>query len=162
MTNAKNPRQYMPTSDTTTLIHYECGSDSSRVIQIEFDPPSVTLLLPGGKSMNLHEGTWEYGFASEQPLDLHFVGKAGMSCTLNGETMNVTGEGLNWTVTRPTSEDMDEEFVFRFGVPLRTAAAAAAPGLIRHDSGSTSAQPTLKIRTKRNCPVGVTNPTADM
>lgn len=144
----------MPTEDPPkSTIHTECGAESKRTLTIA--DGSVRLSLADGKSIELQGWTWEYGFSSDTPLVLCFESLGSFSCTVNYERVATDGAGPHWSCKRPSGDDETYDLRFRFD-------GAASPGLLPSRNKPSAAQPTLIIRTKRNCPTGVvTKPTVD-
>ena len=146
----------LPTSEEspTSSTHTECGAASKRTLTIA--PGSVRLSLADGTSVELQERDWEYGFTSDEPLELWLESLSSFTCTVDGVTVNTGGDGPHWSCKRPP-DDKERSYEFGFGCE-----AAATRGLISDVLKPVGAQPTLIIRTKRNCPTGVaTRPTAD-
>jgi hypothetical protein len=147
---------FLPTTEdpSTSSIHTECGADSKRTLTIAAG--SVVLSLADGTSVKLQEKTWEYGFTSDAALELSFESLGSFTCMVNGERVEVGGEGPHWSCKRPPDDkDMSYEFSFRYE-------AATLQGMLPGEIKPVGAQPTLIIRTKRNCPTGLsTKPTID-
>jgi hypothetical protein len=140
---------------STSSTHTECGADTKRTLTIA--PGSVVLSLAEGTSVELQERTWEYGFTSDAPLELHFESLGSFTCMVNGEMVEVGGDGPHWSCKRPPDDkEMSYEFSFRY---VSATNQGMLGGQIDKPVG---AQPTLIIRTKRNCPTGLsTKPTID-
>ena len=70
--------------------------------------------------------------------------------------VNTSGEGPHWICNRPVGDDETYDVRFRFS---EGTGSGLLPGQVNKPVG---AQPTLIIRTKRNCPAGLsTKPTMD-
>jgi hypothetical protein len=145
---------FVPTREdpSTSSTHAECGA-SKRTLTIA--PDSVRLSLADGTSVELQGKTWEYGFRSDDPLELRFASSGSCVCTVNHVIVAaVDRDGPHWVCKRPEGADETFELSFRF----EDTASQGMSGPIDKPS---AAQPTLIIRTKRNCPIGVTKPTID-
>jgi hypothetical protein len=174
----------LSTLDTTPTqpAHSEYGAGGQRQLTIKFSPSSV-LLEVKSEIVQLQAETWEYAFTDEGALELRFMSAdpiVGYVQTPNATTMTpLTGlDGvLQFSCPRPSSDDLDEQYEFKFTRETTSGSTAnprERPTLPSHASGkpggphaagvptdieATSAQPTLIIRTKRNAPTGVTKPT---
>jgi hypothetical protein len=179
MTTAADNR-LTPTTTTTTAdapAYSECGAGGQRQLTIGFSPSSVAMLVLR-RTISLHGETWEYCFTGDTPLELRFVGSepfVGLVRPLGATAMtSLTGldGALLFTCTRPASDEQDEQYEFVFSRSTTSGSVAhppvdrpphphgGAPGMPK-DIQSTSAQPTLIIRTKKTCPTGVNNPTVE-
>lgn len=130
----------------------ECGA-SERTLT--FAPGSVRLSLADDTSIELHGGTWEYGFRNDDPLQLRFESLDSCTCTVNRGVVVMDGDGPHWVCKRPEGDDETYELRVSFD-------GASGQGLMSDVLKPSAAQPTLIIRTKRNCPTGVvTKPSMD-
>jgi hypothetical protein len=144
------------TSDTpppSSTTYTECGA-AKRTLTIS--PGSVLLSIPDSRStIELQGKTWEYGFTSDAPLELRLQSLGSYICTVNNAAVSMAGDGPHWVCKRPLGADETYEFRFR-------AVESTSQGIVSDVDKPTAAQPTLIIRTKRNCPTGVsTKPTVD-
>jgi hypothetical protein len=133
-------------------IHIECGASPQRRLTISFEPTSVRLWLKDGSSVELNQGRWEYGFTSNDPLEVSFESAATFTCTVNRIDVPTTGAGPHWVCQRPASDIVDYGFTFTSDPKQPTL------GIIKRPA---AAQPTLIIRTKRICPTGPQSPGTD-
>jgi hypothetical protein len=130
---------------------YECGGPSKRTLTVDFNAATVRLSNADGGQIELK--TWEYGFTSDEPIQLTIAGPSAMICMVDGALLDTSGAGPHWICRRPELEE--QQFHFTFSIepvlnPVHGARVRSFP----------AGQPTLIIRVKRSCPTGTIQPTA--
>jgi hypothetical protein len=177
MTTANAPRLSTSETQSPEPAYSECGAGGERQLTVKFGPSSVVLAINVGRTLEVHNETWEYCFTADDPLELRFVSAETLVGTarLLGSTSTTTLTGLDgalhFSCTRPASEDSDQQYELVFARVTTTGSTARPvdrPGPPPHAPGKpemptdidhSAAQPTLIIRTKRSCPTGAIKPT---
>lgn len=153
------------TSSTTAPYYSQCGAGGLHILEIRLSPPSVLLRLDDGHSVELHAGTWDYLFNGDKPLELQFVSDdediAGWVCKpgSTSQPLERSGGVLCFICGQP-SDDGELEFELEFAADKGLDDATRSQPQMEEgprDICSTSAQPTLIIRTKKSCPTGSVN-----